>query len=107
MEDVAEEALNQFPDGHEVIVRLQGNADLDRVTSMINLFVRDFGMNLEIRQMNLRECILVGLGSSVKEIMPIGIASSLILGLVTGVRRPGPCCWRAGSKGSSSDSSWE
>ena len=96
---VAEEAVNQFLDGHEVIVRFQRNADLDRVTSMINLCMGNFGMDLEIRHMDLRECILEGLGSSVKETIPIGTAASVILGLVTGGAATWPVLLRAASTG--------
>ena len=83
LDKVAEEAVNHFMNGHEVIIRFQRNVDLDQVTSMINLCVGDIAMDLEIRHMDLRECILEGLGSSVKETMPIGIAASVILSLVT------------------------
>ena len=97
LDKVAEEAVHQFLDGHEVIVRFQRNADLDRTTSMINLCVGDFGMDLEIRHVDLRECILEGLGSSVKGTMPTGIAASVILSLATGGVATLPVLLRAAS----------
>lgn len=54
MDKVAEEALQELLNGHDVIIRFQRKVDLDRVESRINLCVGDYGLNVVIRHMELK-----------------------------------------------------
>ena len=58
LDKVAEEALEKWLEGHDVIIRFQRIVDRNRVESMVDLFVGNSGMHLVDRHMELERYLV-------------------------------------------------